>query len=553
MKEANQMRTAAVIGCGKRGEGQVGWAIGHMHGFGYKHAKQQVKLLGVDLSRENLSAFGSAFALPDEQLFDSTEALYSAGIPDIVSICTWPGLHAPMAIEAMDKGVKGLVIEKPLALDMDQVHSIRKKVADTGAIVVVAHQRRYGAYFRTLKRVVDENRLGDGLRIEARVGDGWDILSWTTHWFDMANFLLGTPPLYVLAGAQVTDKRIYGHAAEDASIIFAEYPEGRSATFCTGPMSGFDLRLIGNEGSAFCKEGAVVIATADGVERIAFEELPYEKSFVPLMDDLLAAMDGGDLPLCSLESCASATEMAYAAHESARIRRKVELPMATRFAPLEVLQHLTLPVLEGRRLLLYADSHFGSGGAEGIADALMSLTGEKPRQVDAEITGLKPEHLEGIDAILIYHTQKDADETTRRLLEDWVAAGKPICITHAGLGAWPEWPVYQAWCGYIWEWGVSTHPHVPATLRPVATGAVDFGFAEAWLPRDEVFIRLKETSPVALHLTAEISGDGIYPAAWHLKDHPHVAAWMPGHRRDSWEVPAMRQGFETVLKRLFIP
>lgn len=331
-----------------------------------------------------------------------------------------------MAIEAMEKGVKGIVIEKPLALDM-------------------------------------------------------------------ANFLLGTPPMYVLAGAQVTDKRIYEHAAEDASIIFAEYPEGRSATFCTGPMSGYDVRLIGNEGSAFCKEDVVVIATADGVERIPFEELPGEKSFAPLMDELMAAMDGGSVPLCSLELCASATEMAYAAHESA-------------------------------------------------------LSNVGPRRVDAETTMLKPEHLEGIDAIIIYHTQKEADETTRQLLEEWVASGKQLCVTHAGLGAWPEWQSYQAWCGFVWEWGVSIHPHSPATLRPAASGQVDFGFSEAWLPRDEVFIRLKETSPVVLDLTAEISGAGTYPAAWHLKDQPNVAVWMPGHRRDSWEVPAMRQSFESVLK-----
>lgn len=548
MKINKELKSAAVIGCGKRGDGQVGWAIGHAHANGYKYAKQPVKLLGVDLSAENLASFGAAFDLPDEQLFASTDELYAGEVPDIVSICTWPGLHAPMAIEAMEKGVKGLVIEKPLALDVEQIHSIRNKADETGAVVVVGHQRRYGRYFQTLKRVVDEDRLGDGLRIDARVGDGWDILSWTTHWFDMANFLLGTPPLYVLAGAQVTEKRIYGHAAEDASIIFAEYPSGRSATFCTGPLTGCDVRLIGSEGIAFCKEDTVVIATADGVERIPFNELPGEQSFAPLMDDLMAAMDGGSVPLCSLDFCASATEMAYAAHESARIRHKVELPMTTRFAPLEVLQHPMRSVLEGRRFLLYADTHFGSGGADGIADALTALTRVAPLRVDAETTGLKPAHLEGIDTIIIYHTQKETDETTRKLLEKWVASGKQLCITHAGLGAWPEWPAYQAWCGFVWEWGISVHPHSPAALRPAASGRVDFGFAEAWLPRDEVFIRLKETSPVVLDLTAEISGDGIYPAAWHLKDQPNVIAWMPGHRRDSWEVPAMRQGFESVLK-----
>ncbi len=141
-KHQNFMKTVAVIGCGKRRDGKVGWAIGQQHGHGYAAANQPVRILGVDLSPENLADFGKLLHLPEDQLFTSTDTLYAAGIPDVVSICTWSGLHAPMALEAMDKGVKGLIIEKPLALNMQEIRAILAKAAKNGANVAVAGFKR---------------------------------------------------------------------------------------------------------------------------------------------------------------------------------------------------------------------------------------------------------------------------------------------------------------------------------------------------------------------------------------------------------------------------
>src|SRR3990170_5576528 len=106
------MRTAAVIGCGKRGTGKEGWAIGHEHATGYREADPKIRLLGVDPNQDNLLAFGEKFNLPKDDLFASTGELYAKVIPDYVSVCTWPGLHAPMVLEASNKGVKGIFCEK---------------------------------------------------------------------------------------------------------------------------------------------------------------------------------------------------------------------------------------------------------------------------------------------------------------------------------------------------------------------------------------------------------------------------------------------------------
>lgn len=549
MSNSGNLKKAAVIGCGKFVEGQEGWAIGHAHGGALTELSDQVELYGVDLSPENLAAFGERFKLPQQQLIASTDALYEAFIPDIVAICTWPKLHAPMAIEAMEKGVKGVVIEKPIALDVGEINAILGKAKEVGASVSIAHQRCYQPAFQILKKVANSGALGTPVNVHAHVGDNWDILSWTSHWFDMANFIFDSAPDYVLAGMDVADKRIYQQAVENASVIFAEYPNQNGAFFLTGPRDGADVRISGPKGFAYIGEEKVFELSEDGIK-----QYPIPKGvndFKELYLDLFEEMSGGKESLCSINRCWKATEMAYAAHESARTARKVKLPTAMHAAPLEIMQHPEVHAIHGKKVLLYADAHFGGRGREGISECLNALTGEEVQVIDAETFGLDESHVEGMDLLVIYHTQNKVDETTASVLQNWVDAGKALCIIHAGLGAWPEWEAYKNWCGLSWDWEKSYHPYAPVKLTPTADGEVDFSFSEAWLPKDEVFVRLTESAPVEVDLLAEISAEEVYPAAWHLRELKNVAVWMPGHCYSSWKVPSMQNAFGATLKNLF--
>jgi len=542
------MKTAAVIGCGRSVEGKVGWAIGHEHGRGYREADPGLRLCAVDRDPANLAAFRARFSVATGDCFSSTEELYTKLVPDVVSICTWPGLHAPMVIEAAERGVRGIICEKPMALNPLEMGKMLAACKKSGARLSVAHQRRHEPIFLRAKALLQQGAIGTDFVIEARVGDNWDILSWTTHWFDMANFLLDAKPLWVLAGLDHTGQRRYQHAVEDNSVVLAQYPGENQALFVTGPgvPSGSWFHIRGNAG----------LMVLHGTERIELfnksgfleEKIARGASpFTAMVKEMLEGAGSDAAMLCDASGTSCATEMAYAVQESARTLRKVELPLAVGYAALELVQARPKTVLPAGEIVLFADAHFSSGGREGIADAIREESGRECRLVAAE-QGLKPGDLEGAGLILVYHTQPEADETTKRLLSAWVDGKRPLMIVHAGLGAYPQWPEYMEWCGRVWAWGKSSHPHQPSMLAVLAPD-LKIPWKEAWLPEDEVFIDLEQKAPCHDLVSVTLPGR-TFPAAWVHGVRPNIGVWVPGHRRDFWNVPAIRQGFLAVLDKL---
>jgi hypothetical protein len=122
-------------------------------------------------------------------------------------------------------------------------------------------------------------------------------------------------------------------------------------------------------------------------------------------------------------------------------------------------------------------------------------------------------------------------------------------VVHAALGAYPDWHAYQEWIGRQWAWGVSSHPYEAMDLKVTEGNPLGFGWASGWLPVDEVFIDLQTTASVVVGMTGRIT-TGEFPVAWFNEARPNIACWMPGHRRDSWAVPAMRQGLGEMLAGL---
>jgi hypothetical protein len=87
----------------------------------------------------------------------------------------------------------------------------------------------------------------------------------------------------------------------------------------------------------------------------------------------------------------------------------------------------------------------------------------------------------------------------------------------------------------------------PAELRVVP----DHGFGSLWavamLPRDEVYTHLLATTEALDLVTATIT-EGTVPAAWTAVAYPNVGSWTPGHRYDSWQVPAMQDGLAHLIR-----
>lgn len=555
------MKTAAIIGCGKATNQKEGWAIGHAHAHAYRQAFSDIELYGVDINPENLAAFGQQFGLDDTHLFSSTQQLYAANVPDAVSVCTWPVMHLPLVDEAARAGVRAITCEKPMALDGSEIDEMIQVCQSLGSSLAIAHQRRYDNHFILARKLLTQGLIGSKLVLHARVGDGWDILSWTVHWFDMAGFLLNDKPISVLAGIDHTGQRRYQQAVEDSSVVFVEYDRGNQALFVTGPTDlslGSNIQIIGDKGMMQIGDQEIIIMQEQGSQQFAVQRSEIE-GFAGLFDDLWQGVhDPQHTIACGVEQTAMATRLAYAAHESARTCRKIMLQTHNvGYAPLEIMQHTARSNRMLGRVTLLADAHHADpvtrkSGRDGIRDALYALGAEQVHMVDVETREPTVDDLKDTDLLVLYHTQRQSSPQVRQLLSVWVAAGKPMVVTHCGIGAYSDWPQFRHWIGRYWVWHdedlpPSGHPHVPCELQVVAGSDFEVPFDTAWLPRDEVYVQLGECVPIRELVTASIPDHTAF-IAWQTIATPNVAVWVPGHRLEIWDLPVMRDGLLATIK-----
>ena len=98
-----------IIGCGRpwKSEGASGFGMGHAHARGYAASPEAALVALADLSQENARAFQAEHG--GEQIYQDYREMLAREHLDIVSICTWPHLHAEMVVAAAEAGVKAIV------------------------------------------------------------------------------------------------------------------------------------------------------------------------------------------------------------------------------------------------------------------------------------------------------------------------------------------------------------------------------------------------------------------------------------------------------------
>jgi predicted dehydrogenase len=137
----------AVVGCGR---------------IGKRHAETVCKDAGAGLvalcdirNRAELS-----IEQYDVPFFSSIDQLLDSDINiDVVNICTPNGLHAEMAIQALESG-KHIVIEKPMALSTRDAEQIMHVALRVNKQVFCVMQNRYSPPSVWIKELVDSGKLG---------------------------------------------------------------------------------------------------------------------------------------------------------------------------------------------------------------------------------------------------------------------------------------------------------------------------------------------------------------------------------------------------------
>jgi UDP-N-acetylglucosamine 3-dehydrogenase len=264
----------------------------------------------------------------------------------VVSICTWPSLHAEMAIAAAEAGVRAIHCEKPMAPTWGEARRMAQAARARGATLIFSHQRRFEAQFRAARRLLGEGAIGELLGMECHCSNLFD---WGTHWFDIMNFYNGdTDVRWVMGQVDLREgRRVFGALVEDQGLSHFRYANGVWGLLVTGPGAGIGCsnRLIGREGvievGVPLGEGRRVPVRVKGrgdaewrVPDISGDGPGPRGSVAAATADMLRCLEAGGEPELSATKALRATELIFATYESARRRARVDLPLEIDDSPL---------------------------------------------------------------------------------------------------------------------------------------------------------------------------------------------------------------------------
>jgi predicted dehydrogenase len=330
--------SAAILGGGD---------IGHAHAEGYAaHPDVELRAI-VDPVEAARRQFQREYGIPEA--YTSVAEFLAAGRPDLVSVCTWHPLHAPLTVAVAEAGARAVICEKPMATSMGEVDAMIDACTRSGTTLLVSHQRRFTPGWERARELVAAGTIGEVLTAEARGVQG--LLNVGTHLVDGLLFISGEPPArWVLAAVErETDRFERDTPIEDRCMVLAELdgggqllvqqdlPSARGMASQAG--SGMALRFTGSAGMLEASEFFVRVFTADsGGWRL---DLSLEhvdtiggRANGRQVAELVEWLEGGPEHRCAARRARQTTEIMMAAYESARRRRVVPLPLQEKAYPL---------------------------------------------------------------------------------------------------------------------------------------------------------------------------------------------------------------------------
>jgi predicted dehydrogenase len=166
----------ALIGCGR---------ISHKHSelLGNNQI-DGAKLVSVcDIDEEKAKKLADKFNIP--YYTDMEKILQNEDI-DVVSILTPSGMHCEHTLK-IAKYKKHIVVEKPMALTLDDADAMIKACDENGIRLFVVKQNRYNLPVQQLKKALDDNRFGKLVLGTVRVRwcrpqEYYDQDSWRGTW-----------------------------------------------------------------------------------------------------------------------------------------------------------------------------------------------------------------------------------------------------------------------------------------------------------------------------------------------------------------------------------
>lgn len=194
----------AIIGLGRMGA-EPSSRLGKLSNgwFPISHAESiksipNLELTAIcDIDANKIKKFSTLYNVP--QGFTDYKELIEKVIPDIISIATRTNLKENIINYALDHGVKGIYVEKPLSRSIRQCEGILNKVKKYGVKLVYGVQRRGMPFFRKAKELCYSGKLGSIQSITFEYGSS--MLLWSQpHIADLIVFFANSTKIDWISG-----------------------------------------------------------------------------------------------------------------------------------------------------------------------------------------------------------------------------------------------------------------------------------------------------------------------------------------------------------------
>jgi len=352
--------SAAIIGVGRMS-----------HGHGRSFQKLGIPVVAVaDISQEALDRACQDYGLAKDRAYLDYVKLLDEVRPDLVAVATAEDVHARIVVAAAERGVKGIVCEKPMAMNLGEAQQMLDACRASGTKLTISHQRYYAPQYARARELIAEGAIGK-VRFGEAFGMAESIHTDGTHTIHMLMTLLGNPRVsYLLAQIDGnSDYRYFGHRCDHGGNAFIAF-DNRAYAHLTWGLHTYDDKLRVQPGSnlrlhplwdfdrhfyhAFVIHGETGRLELDGdifdyqtatppailrivrgaeVENVPFE-WPAKKGDIALeIEDLIRTIETGVPHPLSGENGYAVTEVIMGIYESSRRRGVVHFPVEVKDNP----------------------------------------------------------------------------------------------------------------------------------------------------------------------------------------------------------------------------
>ena len=280
--------------------------------------------------------------------------------PELVAIATESGKHAQIALDCLDAGCN-VIIEKPIALSLEDADKIIAKAKEKDLVVCANHQNRFNKSIQKIREAVENGEFGKMLYGTAHIRwnrgqdyytqapwrgtwaqDGGALMNQCIHNIDLLRWMMGDEIDEVCA---YTDNLNHDYIeAEDLGMAIVKFKNG-SYGIIEGTTNIYPknleetLYLFGQKGTVKAGGKSVNIIEewifADNNEdaeevKKNNSEMPknvYGFGHTPLYKDVINAIETHTKPLIDAEAGRRALELVLAIYKSAAEGKPVKLPL----------------------------------------------------------------------------------------------------------------------------------------------------------------------------------------------------------------------------------